>query len=294
MALTPAETVVATQAKPADTSSYVDWPAIIGGAVTAAAISLVMLTFGSAIGLTLTDPFGRDGVSLVWVAIAMAIWVVWVQVSAMMVGGYLTGRMRRRNFDATEHESDIRDGFHGLLVWATAVVISGALAFGGLSSIAQGVGNAVGGATSAVAEQTAEADPFAGTVDLLFRGDTTGTDPEAARGEVSRIIVSGVTGDGISDADRQYLVDLTAARTGLSPDEVEARVNDVIAQAQAVQDDVAAAAEQAADVTILVAFLTAASLAISAAGAWFAATMGGNHRDKQTAVPFFARRDRRV
>jgi len=27
-----------------------------------------------------------------------------------MAGGYLTGRLRRRFHDATEHESDVRDG----------------------------------------------------------------------------------------------------------------------------------------------------------------------------------------
>ncbi|RDE09408.1 hypothetical protein [Pelagibacterium lacus] len=292
MATIPSDIPVATTARPAETSSYVDWPAIIAGAMTAAAISLVMLTFGSAIGLTLSDPFGREGVSLVWIAITMAIWVVWVQVSAMMAGGYLTGRMRRRNFDASEHESDVRDGFHGLLVWATAVVISGLLAFGGVSSLTQGVGNAVGGAAGAVAGAAAEADPFAGTVDLLFRGDISGTDPQAARAEVTRIIASGLAGDGISEADRQYLVDLAAARTGLAPEEVEARVDEVMARAEAVQADIEAAAEQAGDIAILVAFLTAASLAVGAAGAWFAATMGGNHRDQQTVIAFFTRRDR--
>lgn len=288
------ESIDVTIADPAASAgtSYVDWPAIIAGAVTAAAISLVLLTFGSAVGLSLTDPFGREGVSLVWVAIAMAIWIVWVQVSAMMIGGYLTGRMRRRNFDASEHESDVRDGFHGLLVWATAVVISALLALGGLAGLTRGVGAALGGAADIAAEQVAQADPFAGVTDLLLRGDSAEANPEAVRAEVTRIIVAGVTGEGISDADRQYLVELAASRTGLSPDEVEARVDDVIAQAEAVQADIEAAAEQAGDIAILMAFLTAASLAVGAAGAWFAATMGGNHRDNQTVLPFFTRHSR--
>src|SRR5690554_538196 len=169
----------------ADTSSYVDWPAILAGAVTAAAISVVLLTFGSAIGLSLTNPFGREGVSLFWIAIAMAIWVIWVQVSALMIGGYLTGRMRRRNHDATEHESDIRDGFHGLLVWGTAVLISGILAFSGVQSVVQGAGSAIGGAGAAAAQQIDEANPFAASADALLRGtDTEAVDRTA---EVGRI-----------------------------------------------------------------------------------------------------------
>lgn len=287
------ETAPHTAAAPAsDTASYVDWPAILAGAVTAAAISVVLLTFGSAIGLSLTNPFGREGVSLFWIAIAMAIWVIWVQVSALMIGGYLTGRMRRRNHDATEHESDIRDGFHGLLVWGTAVLISGILAFSGVQSVVQGAGSAIGGAGAAAAQQIDEANPFAASADTLLRGaDAEAVDRTA---EVGRILSAGVSGEGVSDADRTYLAGLVAERTDLSQEEAEARVDEVIAQAQAVQDDIEAAAEQASRIGILVAFLTAASLAIGAAGAWFAAVAGGNHRDRQTVVPFFVRRDRPV
>ncbi|HCO56295.1 MAG TPA: hypothetical protein DIT93_14940, partial [Pelagibacterium sp.] len=165
--ITPTEPATAQE-----TSSYVDWPAILAGGIVAAAISLVLLAFGSAIGLSMTNPFGREGVSLFWIAIAMAIWVIWVQVSALMVGGYLTGRMRRRNYDATEDESDIRDGFHGLLVWATAVVFTAALAFGGIGTVANSVGAAVGGAAQgagAAAGQAIndESGPFQSSIDRL-------------------------------------------------------------------------------------------------------------------------------
>jgi hypothetical protein len=33
---------------------YVDWAAILGGAIVAAAISIIMTTFGAALGLSLT------------------------------------------------------------------------------------------------------------------------------------------------------------------------------------------------------------------------------------------------
>ena len=278
--ITPTEPATAQE-----TSSYVDWPAILAGGIVAAAISLVLLAFGSAIGLSMTNPFGREGVSLFWIAIAMAIWVIWVQVSALMVGGYLTGRMRRRNYDATEDESDIRDGFHGLLVWATAVVFTAALAFGGIGTVANSVGAAVGGAAQgagAAAGQAIndESGPFQSSIDRLLRTATaTEGDAAATRDEVGRILIDGVTGEGVSEDDRAYLAQLVAARTDLDQ-----------AEAQSVQDDLAAAADQAQTVGILGAFLTAASLAIGAAGAWFAAVTGGNHRDTHTVTAFFARR----
>jgi len=44
---------------------------------------------------------------------------------------------------------------------------------------------------------------------------------------------------------------------------------------------------------ILVAFVTAASLLVSAAAAYMAAGTGGSHRDKGTVVPLFTRVVRR-
>src|SRR3954452_21467616 len=76
--------------------SYVDWAAVIGGIVLASAISLLLLTFGSAVGLSFANFHTFTGVSGVWVAIAAASWLLWVQISSFMAGGYLAGRMRRR------------------------------------------------------------------------------------------------------------------------------------------------------------------------------------------------------
>ena len=70
--------------------SYVDWPAIIAGVVLASAISLVMLTFGAAIGLSFANFRAPDTASPIWIAIAAGSWLLWVQVSAAMAGGYLT------------------------------------------------------------------------------------------------------------------------------------------------------------------------------------------------------------
>lgn len=294
MAVEPQAGVAPDQGPVANEGSYVDWPAILGGAVAAAAISLVLMTFGSAIGLTLTDPLGGEGVSLFWMAIAVAIWVVWVQVSSFMIGGYLTGRMRRRHFDSNEHEVDVRDGIHGLLVWATGLVISAVLAFGGIGFLAQGLGQATGAAIGAAANGEGDgASPFDYTIDLLFRTPQPGAEnPEAARMEAARILVGGITGDGVSEDDRAYLASVVASRTDLNQEQAQARVDEVIARAQTVQADIVEAAEQARRIAILVAFLTAASLAVSAAGAYFAAGMGGTHRDKHTIVAFFNRRVR--
>ena len=52
------------RARRRDAGSYVDWAAILAGARPSAALSLVLLTFGSAIGLTMVSAEPGEGVSL--------------------------------------------------------------------------------------------------------------------------------------------------------------------------------------------------------------------------------------
>jgi hypothetical protein len=270
--------------------SYVDWAAIIGGIAVASAISLVLLTFGSAIGLSFADFDAGPDVNPIWVAVAAASWLLWVEISSFMIGGYIAGRMRRRFHDATEHESDIRDGVHGLLVWAGALVIGAIIAVGGLGAAISAAGNAIGTVTEAASNVADDAgalplDPSAYFVDTLFRSPP-GATPAAGslqdfRGEATRIFANGVTAGSVSEGDRAYLAQLVSANTGLSPDEATTRVNEVMTAMDEAKAQAAAAAEEARKWTVLGAFLTAASFLVSAVGAYWAAMKGGNHRDKQ-------------
>ena len=108
--------------------AYVEWAPIFAGAVVAAAIALALTTFGSAIGLAIVSPYPSSGASGKATAIAAALYAVWIMASASIAGGYLAGRLRHRTFDATEHESEIRNGAHGLVVWAVAALIVGLVA----------------------------------------------------------------------------------------------------------------------------------------------------------------------
>lgn len=268
--------------------SYIDWPAIIAGTVLATAISFVLLTFGSAIGLSLTSAYEGRGMTLFWFAIAAALWVLWVQISSFMAGGYLTGRMRRRNYDATEYESDIRDGSHGLVMWAVAVLLGALIAFSGVSAV---LSTATGAASTVAAGAAGNADDLLGEgnsllVDRLLRAtnsssQTTGADN---RGEVGRVIVGALDDGELAEADRQYLASIVSDRSGLSQEEAQARVDETWAQAQEARATAEEVAETARRIGLIAAFLTAASLFASAIGAYFGATLGGNHRDKQVMV----------
>jgi hypothetical protein len=275
--------VVATDTSTRDQSSYVDWPAVIAGIVLASAISIVLLSFGSAVGLNFLDFNAREGASPIFIGIAAGTWLIWVLVSSLMAGGYLTGRLRRRNFDATEEESDLRDGAHGLLVWAGSAVLGAVLAVAGIGAAGNAAGLAVATATEA-ASNVAEGslDPNAYFVDTLFRS-TQPVDAALARDEAGRIFIQAALGDGtVAAEDRTYLANVVAANTGIPPEEATARVDQVIANVEAARQDALEAARIARNTGIIAAFLLAASLLIAAIGAYWAAQKGGNHRDSNT------------
>ncbi|MDF2799438.1 MAG: hypothetical protein K0R85_2182 [Devosia sp.] len=287
-------TRVAQTTTDGDQSSYVDWPAIIAGIVLASAISVVFISFGSAIGLNFLDFNAREAASPIFVAIAAASWFLWVQVSSFMAGGYLTGRLRRRFHDATEHESDVRDGAHGLLVWAGAVVVGTVLAVSGIGAAVNTAGAALSTATVAgsnAAGAAAEAtDPNAYFIDTMFRSPQP-ANSEQARAEAGRIFAQAALGDGaVAEEDRTYLVNVVAANTGLTPEEANARVDQAIGNIEQARQDALETARTARNTGILASFLLAASLLVSGIGAFWAAQKGGNHRDENSVFADVFRR----
>ncbi|KKB76352.1 hypothetical protein VW29_19940 [Devosia limi DSM 17137] len=283
--------VVETTSSARDQSSYVDWPAVIAGIVLASAISIVLLSFGSAVGLNFLDFNAREGASPIFIGIAAGTWLIWVLVSSLMAGGYLTGRLRRRNFDATEDESDLRDGAHGLLVWAGSAVLGAVLAVAGVGAVGNAAGLAAATATQA-ASNGAEGslDPNAYFVDTLFRSSQP-VDAALARDEAGRIFTMAALGDGtVAAEDRAYLANVVAANTGIPPEEATARVDQVIANVEAARQNALEAARIARNTGIIAAFLLAASLLIAAIGAYWAAQKGGNHRDSNTMFADIFRR----
>ena len=154
----------------ADESSYVDWPAIFAGTIFATAISFVLLTFGSALGLSLASPYEGSGMSLFWFAIAAALWLLWVQISSFIAGGYLTGTAAPAQTRRYRRRVDIRDGSHGLIVWALGALLGAFIAVSGISGAASTAATSMStiAAGAASGAGTAEGeDPLSGAYDLL-------------------------------------------------------------------------------------------------------------------------------
>jgi hypothetical protein len=266
--------------------SAVSWAAIIGGAVAAASATLVLVALGSGLGLAAISPWHNAGASAATFTIGAGIWLIVVQWLSSALGGYLTGRLRTKWVGAHTHEVFFRDTAHGFLTWALASVI-GAVILASAASSAIGTGTqaaatAASGAAQGAGTAASMAQSQAYDVDTLYRGqkpDMTGTDP-AVRAETTRILANGMRNGDVSAADRTYLAQLIASRTGVSQDDAQKRVDDVVTQEKAAEAKARQAADTARKSASAVSIFTALSMVIGAFIASAAAALGGSLRDE--------------
>jgi hypothetical protein len=275
---------------------FIEWGAVIAGAVTAAALSFVFLSFGTAIGLTTVSPWPNSGVSAKTAASLAVFWTLAQQIGAFMIGGYIAGRMRTRWAEANPDETEFRDGLHGALVWAVGIVIGAMLLFVAAGAVARTGAQALASASTAA---TSNADTIAYYADAMMRPaarPATGQGAQGAatparveplsqetRAEIGRIVARSVAAGSLSDSDRSYLASLVAQRTGAAQADAERQVNQSINDAIRTTREAADKTRQAA---ILGGLVTAISLLVSLAAAWWAAQKGGNHRDQRLPARF--------
>jgi len=251
-------------------ASAVSWPAILAGGAAAAAISLILLAFGAGVGFSSVSPWSSGGTMTAF-SIGSGLYFIVMAMIASGIGGYLAGRLRTRWRSVQTREVFFRDTAHGLLAWAFATLLSAGLLGSAASSI-------VGGTTAAVSRLAgSSSEVLAGTVDRLLRaepGTTRDTGALAAsHNEADRILSDGLRRGGSLDAaDRAYLAQLVATRTGINQTQAEQRVAAAIDQAKATLDAARKAAAQ------LALWLTA-SLLVGAFSAALAAIEGGGLRD---------------
>jgi hypothetical protein len=251
--------------------NYIQWAPAIAGALAAAALAFVLHSFAAAIGLAVssTAPTWRDA-SLA-LQLLSGLYLVLVAIAAFGVGGYIAGRMRAP-IDASDDEVEFRDGTHGLLVWAIAMVITVLLTSAAAQSLTRLA--APSGGPSGTAQSVAGENIIAFDLDRLFRAEkrSPNADLSYARSEAARILLTTASHRGIQSDDRAYLVRLTAANTGLAAPEAEKRVDTIITQAR---DNI----RKARRAGVILAFMAGAAAMLGAAIAWFAACAGGRDRD---------------
>jgi hypothetical protein len=247
-------------------SSGVSWGAVIGGAFVAAAFYLILLALGAGLGLSAVSPWSSVGVSASAVGTAAIVWLIFIEIVASALGGYLTGRLRSKWALIHTDEVYFRDTANGFLAWAVALVIS-------VTFLASAAASMVGVTAASTT------DPNAYYVDSLFRSDHAGSESKdvALQAEAGRILANALRQNQMPAEDQNYLARLTAAKTGISVPEAQKRISDVVAEARQTEDT----ARKVTAHLLLWLFL---ALMMGAFSACYAATIGGRQRDHVPAV----------
>lgn len=265
--------------------SFVDWSAVIAGALTAAAVSLMLLLLGSGLGLSVAN----TGATATEFTVGAAIWLIVMQWLSSALGGYLTGRLRTKWINMHGHEVFFRDTAQGLLAWVIATLFTVAFLASATTSVISGGMKTAAIAGAGVAAGANPPAPPPGKpgeedayfVDSLLRSDhlnPNAPEPEI-RGEVTRIMLNDLKNDNFPNADRAYLAQLVAQKTGVAPDEASRRVNNVIQQMENAKEKLKEKADTARKTASAIAIITCLSMVLGAFIASVAAALGGRKRE---------------
>src|SRR6195952_4490920 len=203
------DTVVITPS--ADTGepsvSGVSWGAVAAGAVVSFALTIVLLAFGTGLGLSMVSPWSGSAVSATTFKIGTGLYLIVIAMIASSLGGYIAGRLRSRWIGVHSDEVYFRDTAHGFVTWAFATMLGAILLASPATTL---LGGAATGASQGAAMSASQAGPMDGYVDTLLRSDTpasqTSGNPSDSRGEMSRLFTSSFrSGGDLKPADRAYL-----------------------------------------------------------------------------------------
>ena len=270
--------------------SAVSWAAIFAGGLAATALTIVFLAVGAAVGLASISPWANSGASATTIKWTSGAFLVLTALVSSAVGGYIAGRLRTKWARTATDEVLFRDTAHGFLAWALATVF-GVLVLG--SATTSLLGSATSGLTAGAAaggtQAAAQTGPTDYFIDALLRREGTPASPPPTdnaadtRREVSLIMSRGLSRpDGISAADRTYLAQVVASRTGRTQADAEARVTEVVNAAKASLDE-------ARKFSAGLATWIALAMFVGAFAAAAAAIEGGQLRDGRWRGVMFAR-----
>ena len=120
-------------------ASAVEWGAVTAGALAALGLTIILMTLGSGLGLATVSPWSFATPSPTTFGITAAIWLIVMQWLSSALGGYLTGRLRKKWVGIRTNEIAFRDIAHGFLSWALATVLMAAAVAIGATIAAAGV-----------------------------------------------------------------------------------------------------------------------------------------------------------
>ena len=301
--------------------SGVSWSAVIAGALTAIAVSFIVISLGSGIGMELVSPYSySSSASASTMTVIGAVWLVFAQAVGFATGGYVAGRIRRSPAPLHTDEVKFRDGANGLVVWAIGVVITFFVLVTVVGKIGSVTGSAVAGIGSTAVglagatSQSPSVDYFS---DTLLRPNAqnagqnagNGANAGATGGAAAATPTSGNEANGAAagqangSAARQQaqvnrILITSLSPNGLSNDDRTYLAQLVAAQTGVSQDeaqrrvdavttqmkqDATQAAETARKAAAYVSFWTFMSLLFGAVCAALGGVLGGELRDEYVA-----------
>jgi hypothetical protein len=180
--------------------SGVSWGAILAGAFAAAALSFILVMLGFGLGFSSISPWSGEGLSAKTIGYSTAGWLLFTQIAASAIGGFLAGRLRVKWAGLHTREVYFRDTAHGLLAWAVASLATAALLGSAVGSVISGGAKTLGAAGGALGSGAVAAsvavgqdgarqpggagdvtDRFSGYfIDSMFRGGNAGGNGAAA------------------------------------------------------------------------------------------------------------------
>jgi hypothetical protein len=164
-------------------------------------------------------------------------------------------------------------------MWGLAVIIAACVTMATARTVGPAYAEREASTPSAATSGSSEPRFVSYEIDRLLRTERRPADaPDLLLGrpEVGRLLMAALDERTYQAEDRAHLVRLVVGRTGLAPADAERRVDVVVAQTRE-------RANRARRSGVILAFMTATSLVIGLLAAWFAAGIGGRHRDGDIA-----------
>jgi hypothetical protein len=255
-----------------------------------AGVQLLLSLLGIGIGLGIVNPAGGDNPDVGTFSTGAAIWWGISSLIALIIGGYVAGRLAgvARPLDGA---------LHGLLTWALTLVVTVGLLSTAVGGLIGGALNVVGTTFSAAGQGAREVVPQLASaagltpdeirqqVQDLLNAQSSGTDPgqmdrDQATWEITANLPKLASGGDQARQARDRIVAIMAAQLNISPEDANARLDQLQAQVDQTRARLAEQARAAASNASRASIWGFVALLIGAGAAAVGGRLGTRHPDR--------------